>query len=194
MRYGSTRIRESLKQKRIKIGRRTVAEIMRKEGLRAIQPPKRLGYNDHHGYEVETHLGRYIGKMQWLVPFIGFDWRYRKMGIDEVETNMFGQRNTKDKRSILSAGVNYTLPMLVSAQAEIFTDGIIRFQLERMDIPVSKRLRMNLMVNTDKEYMAAIKYIFTRYAGVAAHYDSDMGFGCRIDFELLINERLALST
>jgi CopA family copper-resistance protein len=137
----------------------------------------RLGYNDHHGYEVETHVGRYIGKMQWLMPFIGFDWRYRKMGMDEVETNLFGQRNTKDKRSILSAGVNYTLPMLVSAQAEIFTDGIVRFQLERMDIPVSKRLRMNLMVNTDKEYMAALKYIFTRYAGVTAHYDSDMGFG-----------------
>ena len=137
----------------------------------------RLGYNDHHGYEVETHVGRYIGKMQWLMPFIGFDWRYRKMGMDEIETNLFGQRNTKDKRAILSAGVNYTLPMLVSAQAEIFTDGIVRFQLERMDIPVSKRLRMNLMVNTDKEYMAAIKYIFTRYAGVTAHYDSDMGFG-----------------
>jgi CopA family copper-resistance protein len=137
----------------------------------------RLGYNDHHGYEVETHVGRYIGKMQWLMPFIGFDWRYRKMGMDEVETNLFGQRNTKDKRSILSAGVNYTLPMLVSAQAEIFTDGIVRFQLERMDIPVSKRLRMNLMVNTDKEYMAALKYIFNRYTGVTAHYDSDMGFG-----------------
>lgn len=137
----------------------------------------RLGYNNHHGYEVETHVGRYIGKMQWLMPFVGFDWRYRKMAMDEVETNLFGQRNTKDKRSILSAGVNYTLPMLVSAQAEIFTDGIVRFQLERMDIPVSKRLRMNLMINTDKEYMAALKYIFTRYAGVTAHYDSDMGFG-----------------
>lgn len=37
----------------------------------------RLGYNNHHGYEVETHFGRYVGKMQWLMPFIGFDWRYR---------------------------------------------------------------------------------------------------------------------
>jgi hypothetical protein len=45
----------------------------------------RLGYNDMHGYETETHIGRYIGKMQWLMPFIGFDWRYRKMGIDEHE-------------------------------------------------------------------------------------------------------------
>ncbi len=137
----------------------------------------RLGYNDHHGYEVETHLGRYIGKMQWLMPFIGFDWRYRKMGMDEVETNLFGQRNTKDQRSVLSVGVNYVLPMLVTAQAEVFTDGNVRFQLERMDIPVSRRLRMNLMVNTDKEYMAAIRYIFTRYVGATAHYDSDMGFG-----------------
>lgn len=137
----------------------------------------RLGYNDHHGYEVETHLGRYIGKMQWLMPFIGFDWRYRKMGMDEVETNLFGQRNTKDQRSVFSAGVNYVLPMLVTAQAEIFTDGNVRFQLERMDIPVSRRLRMNLMVNTDKEYMAALRYIFTRYIGATAHYDSDMGFG-----------------
>ncbi|MGN7884321.1 multicopper oxidase family protein [Dyadobacter sp. 22481] len=137
----------------------------------------RLGWNDHHGYEVETHLGRYIGRMQWLMPFIGFDWRYRKMGMDEVEKNLFGQRNTKDKRSVLSVGVNYVLPMLVTAQAEIFTDGNVRFQLERMDIPLSRRLRMNLMVNTDREYMAAVKYIFTRYIGATAHYDSDMGFG-----------------
>lgn len=137
----------------------------------------RLGWNDHHGYEVETHFGRYIGKMQWLMPFIGFDWRYRKMGMDEVEKNLFGQRNTKDQRSVFSAGVNYVLPMLVTAQAEIFTDGNVRFQLERMDIPLSKRLRMNLMVNTDKEYMAAVRYIFTRYIGATAHYDSDMGFG-----------------
>ncbi|MGK9603743.1 hypothetical protein O6469_24035, partial [Salmonella enterica subsp. enterica] len=48
----------------------------------------RLGYNSMHGYEVETHLGRYIGKMQWLMPFIGYDWRYRKMGIDQQEKNL----------------------------------------------------------------------------------------------------------
>src|SRR5574343_904659 len=75
----------------------------------------RLGYNDMHGYEAEFHLGRYIGKMQWLMPFIGFDWRYRKMN-GEIEKNIFGQENTKDKRAVLSAGVNYTLPMLVIAQ------------------------------------------------------------------------------
>lgn len=36
-RYGSRRIKESLKQRGIKISRGKVAEIMRKEGLKAIQ-------------------------------------------------------------------------------------------------------------------------------------------------------------
>ncbi|MDC6388872.1 multicopper oxidase domain-containing protein [Maribacter sp. PR1] len=137
----------------------------------------RLGYNDMHGYETETHIGRYIGKMQWLMPFVGFDWRYRKLGHNEVEENLFGQKNTKDKRSLLSVGVNYTLPMLVMAQAEIFTDGNVRIQFERNDIPITQRLRMNLMWNTDKEYMAGLRYITTRNLGITTHYDSDMGFG-----------------
>ncbi|WP_395050954.1 multicopper oxidase domain-containing protein [Flavobacterium sp.] len=137
----------------------------------------RLGYNDEHGYESETHIGRYIGKMQWLMPFVGFDWRYRKMGMNEQESNLFGQTNTKDSRIVFSAGVNYTLPLLIIAQAEVFTDGNVRFQFERQDIPVSKRLRMGLMWNTDKEYMADLKYILTRNFSVRTHYDSDMGIG-----------------
>ena len=137
----------------------------------------RLGYTDMHGYETETHIGRYIGKMQWLMPFIGFDWRYRKMENDEIEKNLFGQKNTKNVRSVFSAGLEYTLPMLIKAQAEIFTDGNVRFQLMRNDIPISKRLRMNLMWNTDKEYMAGLRYIIKRNFGVTTHYDSDMGIG-----------------
>lgn len=137
----------------------------------------RLGYSDHHGYETETHIGRYLGKMQWLMPFVGFDWRYRKMKGGEMEKNLFGQTNTKDNRSVVSAGVEYRLPMLIKVQAEVFTDGNFRLQFERMDIPVSKRLRMNLMWNTDKEYMAGLRYIVKRNFGITTHYDSDMGFG-----------------
>ncbi|WP_417940806.1 multicopper oxidase family protein [Flavobacterium sp. RS13.1] len=137
----------------------------------------RLGYTDMHGYETETHIGRYIGKMQWLMPFIGFDWRYRKMEMGDREKNLFGQSNTKNERAVFSVGVNYTLPMLIIAQAEVFTDGNFRFQLERMDIPLSKRLRMNLMWNTDQEYMAGLKYITGKNFGLTIHYDSDMGIG-----------------
>lgn len=137
----------------------------------------RLGYSDMHGYEVETHLGRYIGKMQWFMPFVGFDWRYRKMGTDEHEKNLFGQRNEKDTRQAFSLGFMYTLPMLVNFQAEVYHDGIVRLSLMREDIPVSRRLRAGFMLNTDMEYMADLRYILNKNMGIRTHYDSDMGLG-----------------
>lgn len=136
----------------------------------------RLGYNDEHGYEMETHIGRYVGKNQWFMPFIGFDWRYRNQN-GEVEKNLFGQTNTKDQRAVLSLGAKYTLPMLVEFQGEVFMDGNVKFQLMREDIPISPRLRWAFMVNTDKEYMTGFKYITTRNLGISTHYDSDMGIG-----------------
>lgn len=137
----------------------------------------RLGYDKMHGFEVETHLGRYIGKNQFFMPFIGFDWRYRQSGINEIERNIFGQKNTKDQRAVVSLGVEYTLPWLVIIQAEVFHDGKVRFQLKREDIPITPRLRWAFMVNTDKEYMTGFKYIITRNFALSTHYDSDMGFG-----------------
>ena len=137
----------------------------------------RLGYHDSHGYETETHIGRYLGKMQWVMPFIGYDWRYRKLEAGEVEKTLFGQTNKKDNRRQFSLGINFTLPMLVIFQSEVYDDGNVRLQLMREDIPVTKRLRMSFMGNTDKEYMAGFKYIVTRNFAPAIHYDSDMGFG-----------------
>jgi len=145
----------------------------------------RLGYTKHHGQEIETHVGRYLGKMQWLMPFIGFDWRYRKLvtdhtGMVEGEKNLFGQINTKDNRRQFSLGVAYTLPMLVILQTEIYHDENVRVQLMREDIPVAKRLRMSFMLNTDKEYMAGFKYIVGKNFALSTHYDSDMGFGAGV--------------
>jgi hypothetical protein len=142
----------------------------------------RLGYHGIHGYETEMHIGRYIGKMQWFMPFIGFDWRYRKLemgsdGLPIPEKNLLGQLNTKNNRQQFSLGFSYTLPMLVNFQSEIYHDGNVRLQLMREDIPVSKRLRASFMVNTDKEYMFGGRYILARNLSLGAHYDSDMGFG-----------------
>lgn len=142
----------------------------------------RLGYNDMHGYEVETHFGRYIGRMQWLFPYIGIDYRYRKMGIDEVEKTIFGQSNTKDDRKAVCLGVQYTLPLLFIADARIDTDGRLRFQLTREDIPLTKRLRLNVMGNSDLEYIAGLKYVLDKSFSLSAHYDSDMGLGAGFTF------------
>lgn len=136
----------------------------------------RLGYHDRHGYETETHIGRYIGKYQWFMPFVGFDWRYRKQN-GNFEKNLFGQTNTKDQRAVVSVGANYTLPMLVTLQGEVFSDGNIRFQLMREDIPITPRLRWAFMANTDKEYMTGFRYILDKNFALSTHYDSDMGVG-----------------
>jgi uncharacterized protein YueI len=116
------------------------------------------------------------------MPFIGFDIRYRKLDISKdgmpiAEQNIFGQKNTKNKRTQFSLGVQYTLPMMVQIQTEVYQDGNLRMQLMREDIPIAKRLRMSFMINSDKEYMAGFKYILGKNMGVSTHYDSDMGLG-----------------
>jgi len=134
-----------------------------------------LGTSSSKGYESETMVGKYIGEMQWLMPYAGFDYHYRKT--DETENNLFGQRSNKNNRKTVVAGFAYTLPMLVVADARIDGDGKYRFQLSREDIPVAKRIRANFMANTDKEYAAGLKYILTKYFALSTHYDSDMGWG-----------------
>jgi FtsP/CotA-like multicopper oxidase with cupredoxin domain len=141
----------------------------------------RLGYKDMHGYESETHIGRYIGRNQWFIPFIGFDFRYRKMEMGEAEENLFGQANTKNKRVQVSVGAAYTLPMLLILQGEVYHDGNVRLQIMREDIPISPRIRAGFMLNSDKEYMADIRYILNKNFSARVHYDSDMDFGVGIN-------------
>ena len=47
----------------------------------------------------------------------------------------------------------------------------------REGISLTNRLRMDFMVNTDKEYMFGLRYIVTKYFSLSAHYDSDMKSG-----------------
>ena len=136
----------------------------------------RLGLKSHHGNESETYLGRYIGRMQWLFPFVGFDYHYNRMG-NAMENNLFGQLSNQKNRKAAVIGVQYTLPMLMTAEARLDSKGKLRFQLMREDVPLTSRLRLNVMGNTDKEYMAGLRYILTRSFSLSTHYDSDMGYG-----------------
>ena len=144
-----------------------------------------LGYHDMHGYENETMFGRYLGKMQWWYIYAGFDYHYKKEGgpkniFGNEEKNWFGQATNKNDRQTVVAGVAYTLPMLVLADARIDGNGKFRFQLSREDISITPRLRFNWMINTDKEYMAGFRYVVSKYFSLSTHYDSDMGWGAGI--------------
>ena len=155
-----------------------------------------LGYHPEHGYESETMIGRYLGRMQWWYPYIGFDYHYKEEGpvpknIFDVHgspknifgsdaKNWFGQESNKNHRSTVVAGIAYTLPMLFIADARVDGDGKFRFQLSREDIPVTSRLRFSMMINTDKEYMLGLRYIVSKYFSISTHEDSDMGLGAGI--------------
>ena len=144
-----------------------------------------LGFHDMHGYESETMIGRYLGRMQWWYPYIGFDYHYKIEGgpkniFGSEEKNWFGQKSDKLNRHTVIAGIAYTLPLLFIADARIDGNGKLRFQLSREDIPVTSRLRFNMMINTDKEYLAGFRYILTKYVSLSTHYDSDMGLGAGI--------------
>ena len=138
----------------------------------------RVGLNARSGYESESHFGRYLGKMQYWLPYVGWDFRYRRSS--GGEKNLFGQVDDKDDRKVFCAGVEYMLPMLVIADARVDMQGRLRLQLGREDLPVTSRLRFNFMLNTDKEYRTGFRYILTPYFSVSTHYDSDMKFGAGI--------------
>lgn len=144
-----------------------------------------LGYHDRHGYESETNVGLYLDRMQWLLPYVGFDYHYKKEGgpkniFGNEEKNWFGQKSNKNNRKTVVAGIAYTLPMLFIADARVDGNGKFRFQLSREDVPITSRLRFNIMINTDKEYMAGFRYVTTKYFSFSTHYDSDMGLGVGI--------------
>lgn len=154
-----------------------------------LQTEWHIGLNKETGYESESHFGRYFGQMQWLFPYVGWDFRKRTLIPGEKnifgqllapKKNLFGQTNTKNFRQVFHVGVEYTLPMLVIADGSIDSEGKLRFQLSREDIAISKRLRFNFMVNTDKEYTAGFRYITTKWLALSTHLDSDMGLGAGV--------------
>ena len=159
-------------------------EAMVSTNRSALKEMWHLGYHDMHGYESETILGRYLGVNQWWFPYIGFDYHYKKVEGDITKSsdykNMFGQVSNKNDRQTFVVGVEYTLPWLVIADARIDGDGKLRFQLSREDVPVTKRLRFNVMGNTDKEYTVGFRYIVSKWFALSTHYDSDMGLGAGI--------------
>ena len=155
-------------------------EVMLANTRYRFQSEWRIGTDAGKGYESESHFGRYLGKMQYWMPYVGWDLRYRRDS--RPEKNLFGQTDTKDHRNVFCFGVQYMLPMLVIADWRMDQRGNLRLQLGREDVTVTSRLRLSFMVNTDKEYMAGLRYILTKYIGLSTHYDSDMGFGAGLTF------------
>jgi FtsP/CotA-like multicopper oxidase with cupredoxin domain len=152
-----------------------------------------FGFHPEHGYESETKVGRYFGRMQWVYGYAGFDYHYKLEGdlqssffdmngsprnvLGNEKNNWFGQFSNKNNRHTGVFGVAYTMPMLIVADIRWDLDGKLRLQFSREDIPLSRRLRMNWMLNSDREYMLGFRFIIGKNLLLSTHYDSDMGIG-----------------
>lgn len=155
-------------------------EIMLANTRWLLQTEWRVGLNYTSGYEWESHIGRYLDKNQFLLPYVGWDLRSReKNGTDE---NFLGRNNTKDDREVFCFGVQYTLPWFVVADFRVDHTGNVRLQITRDDIPITSRLRLWGTWNTDMEYSIGGRYILTKYLSLSTHYDSDMKWGGGLTF------------
>lgn len=141
----------------------------------SLQTEWRLGFNQGTGFESESHISRFLDKMQFLSLYAGWDWRYRKS--HEGLTTLFGQTSTKDTRGVVCLGVQYLMPWFILTDLRIDHTGNIRVQLSREDIPVSSRIRLWGLYNSDNEFSVGLRYILTKYISLSSHYDSDMRYG-----------------
>lgn len=129
-------------------------------------------FNPKHSFEIENRFGRLFGKKQFFGAYVGFEFMREKHHMDEMwENEIFG-----------TAGIEYTLPMFIKADARVNTNGKFRFQLSREDVALSKRLRMDAMWNTDKEYQVGFRYILTKRLQLSGNYFNHYGFGAGLTF------------
>ncbi|WP_166648244.1 multicopper oxidase family protein [Hymenobacter sp. UV11] len=137
--------------------------------------------NYHGSYETETHVQRYLGPKQFVAVYAGTDIRNNMRGGANTAADAPGQPtrsdNSKDFRQVACVGIRYFLPLLVWSDLRLDHQGKMRLQLERDGLPITRRLRADLMVNSDREYRLGSSYILGKYVALAGNYDSNYGWG-----------------
>ena len=133
---------------------------------------------DFTHYEGSVKVGRFLGKYQWAMPYVGF----RSNKNHDMAKSWFGQNVMPENQNVAIAGIRYILPFLIMADANVDHNGKVRLELGREGIPLSPRIRGNFAVNSDKEFDFGLKYILQKWVSVSTNYDSEYGFGAGLTF------------
>ena len=131
---------------------------------------------DH--YEGSVKVGRFLGKYQWAMPYVGF----RTSKTHDLAKTWFGQNVMPENQNVAIAGIRYILPFLIMADANVDHNGKVRLELGREGIPISPRIRGSFAVNSDKEFDFGLKYILQKWVSISTNYDSEFGFGAGLTF------------
>ncbi|MFZ6009741.1 MAG: multicopper oxidase domain-containing protein [Bacteroidota bacterium] len=119
-------------------------------------------------YEFQPDYQRFLDKRQFLSAFIGADIR---------NTFQVTEDGKQVNRKVGVIGVRYLLPMFVLSEFRVDHRGEVRFQLSRNDMPITKRLRLSLVGNSDWEYNIDFDYNIAKRFYIHASYDSDYKYG-----------------
>lgn len=131
----------------------------------------RVSYRNQ--YEFQPDYQRFIDRRQFFSIYAGADIR------NTIQENEGGR--LKDRR-VAVLGARYLLPLFVLAELRVDHNGDMRFQLTREDMPITKRLRLSMNVNTDFEYNIDFDYFVRKYLSLHASYDSDYKYGVGLTF------------
>ncbi|WP_174774451.1 multicopper oxidase domain-containing protein [Chryseobacterium sediminis] len=159
--------------------------------------PRWANLNEFHSnwnfdhFEGSAKVGRFLGKFQWALPYAGV--RVQKnheimerqmteeLGMDfHGKKTWFGQQKASKNKFAFMVGMQYVLPMLITADASVDQNGKVLLELSREDIPLSRRLRGNFSVNSDGEFSTGMRYILQKWISVSGNYDNEMGWGAGV--------------
>lgn len=126
----------------------------------------RISYKNK--YEFQPDYQYFLDKQQFLSAYIGADIR---------NTFQVSEGSKKIDRRVGVIGLRYLLPMFMLSELRVDHKGEVRFQLSRNDIPLTKRLRLSLSANTDKEYNIDFDYNIGKRFYIHSSYDSDYKYG-----------------
>ncbi len=119
-------------------------------------------------YEYQPDYQRFLDKRQFLSVFAGADIR---------NTFQVTENGKQVDRKVGVFGVRYLLPMFLLSELRIDHKGELRFQLTRNDIPITRRLRLSISANTDKEFNIDFDQNIGKRFYIHASYDSDYKYG-----------------
>lgn len=144
---------------------------------------------DH--FEGSAKVGRFLGKFQWALPYAGI--RVQKnheimerqmaeeLGMEfHGKKTWFGQQKASKNRFAFIVGMQYVLPMLITADASVDQNGKVLLELSREDIPLSRRLRGNFSINSDGEFSTGLRYIVQKWLSLSGNYDKEIGWGAGV--------------
>ena len=131
----------------------------------------RVSYKNQ--YEFQPDYQRFIDRRQFLSLYAGADIR---------NTFQIKEGDTEKDRRVGVVGARYLLPLFVLAELRVDHTGDVRFQLTREDMPITRRLRLSMNVNTDLEYNIDFDYFVRKYLSIHASYDSDYKYGVGLTF------------